>query len=130
MIITAFLFLLFVLKFDDFLKGIKKIVIVFQNQIFFTLPHAAFFSASSCISWLIQYQTKLKQNVLTQEEINDGWTSDNRTELGYSYYLVAFSTCLFIFNIFIIFVAIRRPSLKNKSRTLADKNPEGVIMLY
>ena len=90
----------------------------------------ALFCASSCISWLIQFQNRLKQNVLTQEEIKDGWTSENRTKLGYSYYLVAFSMILFIFNIFIIFISIHRPFLKNKSRTIADKNPEGVIMLY
>ena len=90
------------------------------------------FQALFCIgantSWFIQYQSRLQRNVLTIEEQNDGWTSDGRAWLGYSYYFVSGALCLFILNMFLIYLAIR--PWKNKPRTVNDKNPEGVIMLY
>ncbi|XP_074597481.1 clarin-2 [Brevipalpus obovatus] len=91
---------------------------------------AALFCGAACLSWFVQYQNKLKYNVLTVEEINDGWTSENRSRFGYSYFLVALSMLLFLLNILIIFMAIKRPILRMKNRSSADKNPEGVIMLY
>ncbi|XP_053213266.1 clarin-2-like [Panonychus citri] len=88
------------------------------------------FSGAACLSWFIQFRNKLSRNVLTQEEINDGWSSENRSKLGYSYYLVLVSMGLFFLNKFIILLAVKRPRFRGKSRLSTDKNPEGVIMLY
>lgn len=90
----------------------------------------ALFCGTACLSWFLQFQNKLKTNVLTQEEINDGWTSENRSRFGYSYYLVALAMLLFFLNILIVSLALKRPRLRGKNRSSANKNPEGVIMLY
>jgi len=92
----------------------------------------ALFCTSACISFLIQYRNKLRKNVLTQDEINDGWSSTNLAWLGYSYFLVVIALGLFLLNILLIFIITRRPFLRRKVRTLQNKHSEtgGVIMLY
>jgi len=87
------------------------------------------FSTGACISWLLQYRNRLRRNVLTSEEQNDGWTSEGRAWLGYSYFFVIASLALFVFNIFLVYLALR-PSKSRPARQTNDKNPEGVIMLY
>jgi len=87
------------------------------------------FSTGASISWLIQFRNRLRRNVLTSDEQNDGWTSDGRAWLGYSYFFVIASLVLYVFNILLIYLAIR-PSKSRPARQSNDKNPEGVIMLY
>ncbi|RWS04900.1 Clarin-3-like protein [Dinothrombium tinctorium] len=90
----------------------------------------ALFCTSACVSWLIQYRNKLRRNVLTQDEISYGWNSTNRSWLGYSFFFVVAALSLYLFNIFLVYLAVRRPWQKRQSRPSQDKNPEGVIMLY
>lgn len=90
---------------------------------------AALFCTCAGISWLIEYRNSLRKNVLTDDEQNDGWTSDGRAWLGFSYFFVIIALGLYIFNILLVYMAIK--PWKNRSpRTTTDKNPEGVIMLY
>jgi len=90
----------------------------------------ALFCTGACISWLVQFRNKLRKNVMTNEEIKDGWTSENRARLGYSFFMVVIALGLFLFNVLLIGLATRRRSPRNKARQSTDKNPEGVIMLY
>jgi hypothetical protein len=91
----------------------------------------ALFCTGACISWLIQFRSKLRRNVLTNDEIKDGWTSENRAWLGYSFFLVVGALGLFLLNVLLVALASRRPrGPRNKTRPQTDKNPEGVIMLY
>ncbi|KAI1305962.1 hypothetical protein HDE_01104 [Halotydeus destructor] len=90
----------------------------------------ALFCMSSCLSWLIQFRTKLRRNVLSPEEQNDGWSSEGRASLGFSFFLVTLAMVLYLFNIFLVSLASRRPWRRTTIRTVSDKNPEGVIMLY
>lgn len=95
------------------------------------LTRAALFSTSACVAWLLQYRNKLRKNVLTQEELNDGWSSEQLAWLGYSYFLVVGALGLFLLNLQLVCLAARKPWQRQKQlRTLQNKNPEGVIMLY
>ena len=68
--------------------------------------------------------------MLTEDEIRDGWSSQNLAWLGYSYFLVVVALGLFLLNILLIFIITRRPFLRRKNLRPLNKNPEGVIMLY
>lgn len=98
----------------------------------------ALFCTGACVSWIVQFRTKLRKNVLTPEELEDGWSSESRAKLGYSFFLVVVTLGLFLFNIFLVSLASRKPATKYwdsskqriSHRSIGDKNPEGVIMLY
>lgn len=98
----------------------------------------ALFCTGACVSWIVQFRTKLRKNVLTPEELEDGWSSESRAKLGYSFFLVVVTLGLFLFNIFLVSLASRKRATKYwdsskqriSHRSIGDKNPEGVIMLY
>lgn len=92
-------------------------------------------------AWLVEYYLRLKANVLTQDEINNGWTSENRSQFGYSYYFVLLAFVLHLVNIFIVSLvqfetwtsqkaAKRHLHSSSRHHTNSSSNCEGVIMLY
>ncbi|KAI2801902.1 hypothetical protein BLOT_009723, partial [Blomia tropicalis] len=89
---------------------------------------ANFFSACAGIIWFVQYYQSLNKNVLTDEEQHDGWSSNGRAQFGYSYYFVLVSAILYLLNILLIYIGTRSPRRNNRS--MNDKHPEGLIMLY
>ena len=89
----------------------------------------ALFCTFGGISWLLQYRNSLRKNVLTEDEQSDGWTSEGRAWLGFSYFFVIIALLLFVLNILLVYLAVR-PCKSREPRTATDKNPEGVIMLY
>lgn len=96
------------------------------------------------VSWLAEYFVRLKTNVLTAEEVQNGWTSENRSHFGYSYYFVTLAFVLHLVNIFIISIVHFENWTgngngldgvncgNNKMATKRHSRPvcEGVIMLY
>lgn len=36
----------------------------------------ALFCTGACVSWIVQFRTKLRKNVLSPEELEDGWSSE------------------------------------------------------
>ncbi|KAG9509603.1 Protein cornichon-like 4, partial [Fragariocoptes setiger] len=44
---------------------------------------------TTLIYWMVEYFSRLQRNVLTQDEIYNGWTSDGRSQFGFSYHLMA-----------------------------------------
>lgn len=81
--------------------------------------------------WLVEYFVRLQTNVLSQEELQSGWTSENRSQFGYSYYFVVSAFVLHLVNIFIVSIVQfetwnQNKAAKRQSRALC----EGVIMLY
>lgn len=83
------------------------------------------------VSWLIEYFVRLQVNVLTVEEVQNGWTSDSRSQFGYSYYFVVLAFVLHLVNIFIVSIVqfetwTSSKAAKRESRAAC----EGVIMLY
>lgn len=90
----------------------------------------ALFSAGSILSWVAQYYTKLRINVMTREELEQQWVSEGKAWLGYSFWFAVVSCVLFILNLVITTLAIRQPWERRKPKLAMNKNPEGVIMLY
>lgn len=83
------------------------------------------------VAWLVEYFVRLKANVLTPEEVQNGWSSENRSQFGYSYYLIVLAFILHLVNIFIVSIVQfetwnSHKAAKRQSRAAC----EGVIMLY
>lgn len=93
-------------------------------------PYAALFCTGACVSWLVQFRSKLRKNVMSVDEIEHGWTSENRARLGFSFFLVVAALSLFILNIILILMANKKICQRKHTRPMLDKNSEGVIMLY
>ncbi|XP_054708622.1 clarin-3-like [Uloborus diversus] len=90
----------------------------------------ALFSALSVLSWVAQYFAKLKANVMTKDELDQQWTSEDKAWLGYSFWFAVVCFILFLINIIITSLAMRQPWERRKPKLTMNKNPEGVIMLY
>lgn len=86
------------------------------------------------VSWFVEYFVRLQVNVLALEEVQNGWTSENRSQFGYSYYFVLLAFVLHLVNIFIVSIvqfetwttSTTKAAAKRQSRPVC----EGVIMLY
>lgn len=83
------------------------------------------------VAWLVEYFLRLRSNVLSPEEVQNGWTSENRSQLGYSYHLVLAAFLLHLANISIVSLVqfetwTSQKAAKRQSRAAC----EGVIMLY
>ena len=91
--------------------------------------HTGFCSLTALICWMVEYFNKLQKNVLTKEEVEHGWTSESRSQFGYSYYLVVIAFVLFLVNIFIVSLVQFDGWSANKKRAPRTMC-EGVIMLY
>lgn len=81
----------------------------------------------------MEYFIHLQANVLTVEEAQNGWTSESRSQFGYSYYLVVAAFVLHLVNIFIVsLVQLDTWSSHKVSKRQVRSNGlcEGVIMLY
>lgn len=84
------------------------------------------------ITWLIEFFVRLQANVLSQEEVQNGWTSENRAQFGYSYYFVVLAFVLHLVNIFIVSMVQFETWTSHKCAAKRQtRSPcEGVIMLY
>lgn len=99
-------------------------------QVVSCVLRAALFCTGACVSWLVQFRSKLRKNVMSVDEIEHGWTSENRARLGFSFFLVVAALSLFILNIIFILMANKKICQRKHTRPMLDKNSEGVIMLY
>lgn len=100
----------------------------FINFLCFSIP--ALFSIGGVLSWVAQYYARLKYNVMTREEMDQQWVSEDRAWFGYSFWFAVVSFILFAFNILLTILAVRQPWERRKPKLAMNKNPEGVIMLY
>jgi membrane-bound metal-dependent hydrolase YbcI (DUF457 family) len=84
-------------------------------------------------AWLMEYFLRLKSNVLTPEEVQNGWTSENRSQFGYSYYFVVLAFVLHLVNIFLVSI-VQSETWTSHNNEAAKRHArsvcEGVIMLY
>lgn len=88
------------------------------------------FSAGAVVSWVAQFYSKLRKNVMTKEEIEQQWISEDKAMFGYSFWFVVVAFILFVLNVIITTLAIRQPWERRKPKISLNKNPEGIIMLY
>jgi hypothetical protein len=54
-----------------------------------------------------QYKFYIQNNVLTQQEIDNGWISTNLAELSWSFYILLIPFSLIFFNLFLIYGTFR-----------------------
>jgi hypothetical protein len=87
----------------------------------------------SILAWLVEYLGRLKWSVLSPEEVQNGWTSENRSQFGHSFYFVCLACLLHLANILIIsavhsetWTSVGHGETKRLSSPICD----GVIMLY
>lgn len=90
----------------------------------------ALFSLTAIISWVVQYYLKLKVNIMSKEELTFDWDSKDRTNFGYSFYLVIVALVLYVNNIITVLIIFKQAWRKKAPKTEVQKNAEGVIMLY
>lgn len=88
------------------------------------------FSAGAVVSWVAQFYSKLRKNVMTKDEIEQQWISEDKAMFGYSFWFVVVAFILFVINMIITTLAIRQPWERRKPKISLNKNPEGIIMLY
>lgn len=96
---------------------------------------AGFACLTAIVAWLIEFFARLQNNVLTNEEVQNGWTSESRSQFGYSYYFVVLAFILSLVNIFIVSLVrfeswTSDQSLSSSSKRHSRATCEGVIMLY
>jgi hypothetical protein len=106
----------------------------------YQMHETALFCTGACVSWLVQFRTKLRKNVLSPEEVEDGWSSENRARLGLSFFFVVIALSLFLLNVMLVSCVSRRRGgscCGSRHKTTSpshpfatDKNVEGAIMLY
>lgn len=86
----------------------------------------------SICTWVIQFQTKLYTNVLPEDDLNNHWTSDKASTLGYSFWLVAIAAFLSIINILLIKWNMIRDKKENQKVFIdcSEEKSVGAIMLY
>jgi len=80
--------------------------------------------------WIGQYYTKLRYSVLSEEERNRGWTSENMAFFGYSFWLVAVSAVIQFVNIIFIYLGTSEDRQKKVIKPVIEEKTNGAIMLY
>ncbi|XP_054714886.1 uncharacterized protein LOC129224458 [Uloborus diversus] len=71
----------------------------------------------SIFSWIVQYLTKFRKNVLTKEELDQHWVSEYRSAVGLSFYMVVISTLLFLLNVATVAIIIKQPWVDRRLRS-------------
>ncbi len=88
---------------------------------------------AAVITWLVQYFTRLRANLLMREDVAAGWNSEGKAVVGFSFWLVFIAALVYFANS-VIFLLLQR----NRSRIRTAKNhiieatskPNGNLMLY
>nr|XP_022918203.1 uncharacterized protein LOC111427336 [Onthophagus taurus] len=79
--------------------------------------------------WLLQYYFKLQSNVLSREELENMWTSENMADLGYSFWFVVGAAAANFINIIILLIA-NSDGNKETVIPMLEEKTNGAIMLY
>ncbi|XP_076363997.1 uncharacterized protein LOC143253673 isoform X1 [Tachypleus tridentatus] len=87
-------------------------------------------SLMTIIMWAALFHTALINNIMTQEELEEGWTSKDKAYLSKSFWYVLIALFFYFINIVLVHLAITQPWERRKPKAVPDQNPNGVIMLY
>ncbi|XP_022257811.1 clarin-3-like [Limulus polyphemus] len=87
-------------------------------------------SLMTIIMWAVLFHTALKNNIMTQEEIEEKWTSKDKAYLSNSFWYVLIALIFYLLNNVLIYLAITQPWERRQPKAAPDQNPSGVIMLY
>lgn len=89
------------------------------------------FQGSALGLWLLQYYKRLRFNVMSGEDRTDfSWTSEGKTDLGFSFWLVAAAVIVQFVNIIFIFSGTKEMRLKKNVKPIIEEKGNGAIMLY
>lgn len=92
------------------------------------------FSLVGVITWLVQFYSRLRTNVLLREDKSNGhWTSEGRARVGYSFWMVFIACAMFFANTVIVLLLQRRRAKRSfvKSQVIESATkPNGNLMLY
>ncbi|KAG8234231.1 hypothetical protein J437_LFUL007736 [Ladona fulva] len=88
------------------------------------------FNLAAVITWTIQFHQKLKDNVMTQEDLAINWSSRDMAHLGYSFWFVVGAVVVSVLNIIVIYFGANRPREKKGSNPVTEEKANGAIMLY
>ncbi|KAJ8687890.1 hypothetical protein QAD02_023685 [Eretmocerus hayati] len=87
--------------------------------------------AASTATWLIQFQTKLNENLLLVEDLENSWTSRGASKIGFSFWLVFAAGIIHVVSVILIkWSTIKRRQKSRKPLTDLEEKSTGVIMLY
>lgn len=88
------------------------------------------FTLGAIAVWLTEFFLRLQHNVMSDEDLANGWSSDMTADLGLSFWLVVAATIsAFINNICILIAAADSRDLDTIAPALEEK-VNGAIMLY
>ncbi|XP_058806287.1 clarin-2 isoform X2 [Phymastichus coffea] len=70
--------------------------------IYFTNISSVLLCSIGMIAWTIEFRSQLYTNVLPKEDLENYWTSEGVTKLGFSFWLIAVSAVLHFFNVLLV----------------------------
>lgn len=79
------------------------------------------------ISFMCDYLTRLSSNILTQEDIENHWTTENMAYLGYSFWFVVGSGLIHLANIILLTLV---NSNERQQNVLPTGKSTGAVLLY
>jgi hypothetical protein len=68
---------------------------------------ALLFHLASLLLFTLEFHLFIKKNILTKDELEAGWTSENRSHLSWSFYILLASVALLIVNSGLIYCTVR-----------------------
>lgn len=89
-------------------------------------------SIIAAITWLLQYNLYLKNNILIAKDQLDGWYSKDLTTLGYGFYIVIVSILITSLNAYYLnYIRSKEKQCLKASENLPnEEKSNGDIMLY
>jgi hypothetical protein len=91
---------------------------------------AMLFNVCAVGLWAVQFYQKLQQNVLSQEDRDNQWSSANMAHYGYSFWFVVGATVVHFFNIAAIYIGTHTTREKKTPQPMIEEKSNGAIMLY
>ncbi|XP_046383119.1 clarin-3 [Ischnura elegans] len=88
------------------------------------------FNLAAVITWAVQFHKKLKDNVMTQEDLEIHWSSKDMAHVGYSFWFVVGAVIVSILNIVVIYFGTNKPREKKNVNPVMEEKGNGAIMLY
>lgn len=89
---------------------------------------SAIFHFLAIILFALEYHVYIKHNVLTKDELESGWVSNKRAQLGWSYYLLISSLLFITLNICAIYViaSFKKTSINLNNEFRMKSNDRGL----
>ncbi|CAH1155879.1 unnamed protein product [Phaedon cochleariae] len=84
---------------------------------------------SALCLWTAQFYTNIQYSVLSREDKDNEWTSEDMAEFGYSFWFVAGAAVASFINIILIFISNIEKDVEKVIPVLEEKT-NGAIMLY